>query len=179
MTRPGGSAGVSIEKDLPVEWSAVTIQWMRRRRPLVITLAIALLALSSVSANCGRTLRVVDMNGAPVERVFVIYHHEGYRLNPAHSTTYEVGRRSIAQSSSAGRVKIPASVHVHWPFPIETHPRLRADLVYAPAFHNGLATIGDRAIAQPGAFDVADDLAGVRLADLSGSPNCGKGLFTT
>ena len=94
MTRPGGSAGVSIEKDLPVEGSAVTIQWMTRRRHLVITLAIALLALSSVSVDCGRTVRIVDMNGAPLERVFVIYHHEGYRLNPAHSTTYEAGRRS-------------------------------------------------------------------------------------
>jgi len=42
------------------------------------------------------------------------------------------------------------SVHVHWPLPIESHARLRVDLLYAPALHNGLATIGDRSIAQPG-----------------------------
>ena len=150
---------------------------MIRRRSFAVALALAPLALSSVSLDLGRTLRVVDNNGAAVEDVFVIYHHEGYRLNPAHSTTYEASRRSIARSGSGGRVEIPPSVHMHWPFPIESHPRLRVDLVYAPAFHNGLATIVDRAIAQPGAFDVAGDLVGVTLADLSGSPDLWEGTL--
>ena len=119
----------------------------------------------------------MDIKGAAVEGVFVVYHHEGYRLNPAHGTTYEASRRSIVQSHSAGRVEIPASVHVHWPFPIESHPGLRVDLVYAPVFHNGLATIGDRAIAWPGVFDVAGDLASVRLADLSESPALWEGTL--
>jgi hypothetical protein len=150
---------------------------MTRRRLLAVALALALLALSSVSVNLGRTLRVVDNSGAAIEDVFVIYHHEGYRLNPAHSTSYEASRRSIARSGSGGRVQIPPSVHVHWPFPIESHPGLRVDLVYAPAFHNGLATIVDRAIAQPGAFDVAGDLARVTLADLSESPGLWEGTL--
>jgi hypothetical protein len=150
---------------------------MTRRRYLAVALALALLALSSVSVNRGRTVRVVDINGVPVDGVFVIYHHEGHRLNPAHSTTYEASRRSIAQSRSAGSVEIPPFVHVHWPFPIETHPGLRVDLVYAPAFHNGLATIGDRAITRPGAFYVAGDLASVRLADLSESPALWEGTL--
>ena len=148
---------------------------MTRRQ--LFAVALALLALLSVSIDRGRTLRVVNIDGAPVESVYVIYHHAGYRLNPAHSTTYEASRRSIARSRSAGRIEIPASVHVHWPFPIETHPRLWVDLVYAPALHNGLATIVDRAIAQPGAFDVAADLASVRLADLSESPAMWEGTL--
>ena len=150
---------------------------MTRRRSLTVVLALALLALLSVSVDCGRTLRVADIKGAAVEDVFVVYHHEGYRLNPAHSTTYEAGPRSIARSRSAGRVRISPSLHVHWPFPMETHPGLRVDLVYAPAFHNGLATIGDRAIAQPGAFDVEGDLANVRLNDLSDNPALWEGTL--
>ena len=150
---------------------------MNRRRYLAVLLGLALLALSSVSINRGRMLRVADITGVPVDAVFVIYHHEGYRLNPAHSTTYEASPRSIAQSRSAGLVEIPRSVHLHWPFPFETHPELRVDLVYAPALHNGLATIGDRAITRPGAFYVADDLASVRLADLSESPVLWEGTL--
>src|SRR6266545_3003844 len=148
---------------------------MTRRRYLAVALALALLAFSSVSISRGRTVRVVDIDGVAVDSVFVIYHHEGHRLNPAHSTTYEASRPSIARSRSAGSVEIPPSVHVHWPFPIQTHPGLKVDLVYAPALHNGLATIGDRAIAQPGAFHVAGDLASVRLAGLSESPGLWEG----
>ena len=150
---------------------------MIRRRSLTVALALTLLVLSSVSINCGRTLRVAEIDGGPVEGVFVIYHHEGSRPNPAHSTTYEASRRSIVQSRSGGWVDVPPSLHVHWPFPIETPPRLRVDLVYAPAFHNGLATIGDRAIAQPSAFDVGGDLASVRLADLSDNPTLWEGTL--
>src|SRR5262249_10756500 len=150
---------------------------MTRRHLLAVALTLALLALLSVSIDRGRTLRVVDIYGAPVAGVFVVYHHEGYRLNPAHATTYEASRRSIARSRSVGRVEVSPSMHVHWPFPIETRPTLKVDLVYAPALHNGLATIGDRAIAQPGAFDVAGDLASVRLVDLSDSPALWEGTL--
>ena len=67
-------------------------------------------------------------------------------------------------------------MHVHWPFPIQTPPRLRVDLVYAPDLHNGLASIGDRAITRPGAA-VADDLATVSLADLSQDPERWEGTL--
>ena len=150
---------------------------MTRRRLLVVTLAPALLVLARVSVDLGRTVRVVDMYGAPVEGVFLIYHHEGHRFNLAHSTTYEASRRSIVQSRSRGRLEIPAFVHVHWPFPMESHSRVWVDLVYAPALHNGLATIGDRAIMRPGAFEVGGDLASVRLADLSGNPALWEGTL--
>jgi hypothetical protein len=149
---------------------------MTRRRFRGIAVGLALLALASVSVARGRTLHVVDMNGAPVPGVWVIYHHEGARPNPAHSTTYQATGRSLIQGDSAGRVEIPLSVHVHWPFPIETHPSLRVDLVYAPDLHNGLATIGDSAIARPGAV-VADDLATVSLADLSSNPEGWEGTL--
>jgi hypothetical protein len=134
------------------------------------------LALASVSIARGRTLHVMDTNGAPVPGVWVVYHHEGTRPNPAHSTTYQATGRSLIQGDAAGRVDIPASVHLHWPFPLETHPSLRIDLVYAPGLHNGLATIGDRAITRPGAV-VANDLASVTLADLSSSPERWEGTL--
>jgi hypothetical protein len=151
---------------------------MTRRRVRTIAVGFALLALASASIECGRTLQIVDINGAPVPDVLVVYHHEGDRLNPAHTTTYEASGQSLIQSSSAGRVEIPLSVHVHWPFPIETHPRLRVDLVYAPALHNGHATIGSTPpTAQPGVVVVAADLANVTLGDLSGRPDLWEGTL--
>jgi len=150
---------------------------MTRRWSLAGALALALLALSSVSVHCGRTLRITDMNGAPVEGVFIIYHHEGSRPNLAHPTTYQASALSVAQSPSGGLMEIPPSVDVHWPFPIETHPRLRVDLVYAPTLHNGLATIVESAVAKPGAFQVGEDLASVRLADLTDTPVLWEGTL--
>ena len=150
---------------------------MTRRRFRVIAVGLALLTLASGSIERGRTLQIVDMSGAPVQDVLVVYHHEGDRPNPAHTTTYEASGRSLIQSSSAGRVEIPLSAHVHWPFPIETHPRLSVDLVYAPALHNGLATIVGMASAQPGAFVVARDLANVTLGDLSERPDLWEGTL--
>jgi hypothetical protein len=129
-----------------------------------------LLALASVSVNGGRTLRVVDMNGAPVRPVLAIYHHEGSRPNPVHPVTYQASGRSVIQSDSDGRVQIPMSVHVHWPFPFETAPRLIVDLVYAPPLHNGLATIYGSQVSQPNAFSVESDLATVTLNNCSENP---------
>jgi len=144
---------------------------MTRRRSRAIVVGLVLLALASVSIECGRTLHIVDVYGAPVQDVLVVYHHEGDRPNPAHTTTYEASAQSLVQGSSAGRVEIPLSAHVHWPFPIETHPRLRVDLVYAPTLHNGLATIGSMPpTPQPGVVVIAGDLANVTLGDLSGRP---------
>ncbi len=48
--------------------------------------------------------------------------------------------------------------------------------MYAPGLHNGLATIGDRAIARRGAV-VSDDLATVSLADLSQDPQQWEGTL--
>jgi len=143
----------------------------------VVVLAFALLALLSVSLQCGRTLRIADVNGAPVQEVFVIYHYEGQRLSLAHATSYEAGGRSIVRGDSNGHVEISPAVHVHWPFPVETNPGFRADLVYAPALHNGWATIGDRATVRPGAFQVAGDLVTVQLADLSDKPELWEGTL--
>jgi len=150
---------------------------MTGRQSVAAALALALLALSSASIHCGRTLRIANVDGAPVEGVFVIYHYEDQRLSLAHGTSYEAGGRSIVQGDSSGHVEISRSLHVHWPFPIETNPELRVDLVYAPALHNGWATIGDRAIVQPGAFQVAGDLSNVQLADLSDKPDLWEGTL--
>jgi hypothetical protein len=148
---------------------------MTRGRLGGIAVGVAVV-LASVSIEGGRTLHVVDMSGAPVRGVWVAYHHEGARPNPAHTTTYQATGRSLVQADSAGNADIPPSVHLHWPFPIETPPRLRIDLVYAPGLHNGLATIGDRAIARPGAA-VSEDLATVSLADLSQNPQQWEGTL--
>ena len=142
-----------------------------------IAVGTGLVALASVSVNTGRTLRVVDMTGAPVRTVLVIYHHEGGRPNPVHPVTYQASGRSVVQSDSDGRVRIPMSVHVHWPFPIETHPRVIVDLVYAPPLHNGLATIYGSPISQPGSFVVEHDLATVRLSNCSANPALWEGTL--
>jgi hypothetical protein len=103
-------------------------------------------------------------------------HHEGYRPNLAHTTTYDASRLSIAQSSF-GRGDFPVRACA-LALPIETHPGLRVDLVYVPAFHNGLATIGDRAIAQ--LAPSTSQATGERQAvDLSDSPALWEGLCGT
>jgi hypothetical protein len=146
-------------------------------RQWIAIIGSGLLVLASVSINCGRTLQIVDLNGAPVRTVLVTYHHEGGRLSLAHPVTYEASGRSLIQGGSDGRVRIPLSIHVHWPFPIEMHPRLIVDLVYAPPLHNGLATIYGRGISRPGAFFVDDDLATVKLGNLSEDPGLWEGTM--
>jgi hypothetical protein len=136
-----------------------------------------LLALASVSVTGGRTLRVFDVNGTAVRTVLAIYHHEGSRPNPVHPVTYEASGRSVIESDADGQVRIPMSMHVHWPFPIETNPRLIVDLVYAPPLHNGLATIYGTNISQPGAFVVETDLATVRLSNCSANPALWEGTL--
>jgi hypothetical protein len=150
---------------------------MTARRFRAIAIGTGLVAVASVSINSGRTLRVVDMTGTPVRTVLVIYHHEGGRPNPVHPVTYQASGRSVAQSDTDGRVRIPMSVHVHWPFPVETNPRLIVDLVYAPSLHNGLATIYGRQVSQPGAFLVENDLATVRLGNCSENPALWEGTM--
>jgi hypothetical protein len=137
----------------------------------------ALLALASVSVTGGRTLRVVDGNGEPVRTVLVVYHHQGGRPNPVHPVTYEASGRSVIQSDADGQVPIPLSVHVHWPFPIETNPRLVVDLVYAPPLHNGWATIYGTPVSRPGTFRVETDLATVRLSNCSEDPALWEGTM--
>ena len=150
---------------------------MTRRRLIVISSALALLTLSSVSFDWGRTLRVTAFDGTPAAEIYVVYHHEGSRPNLVHPVTYEASRRSVAHSSTAGSVDIPSSFHVHWPFPAETHPRLRVDLVYVPMLHNGHATVVESAVAHPGISSVAADLATIQLADLSDHPSRWEGTL--
>jgi len=150
---------------------------MTARRFRAIAIGTGLVAVASVSISRGRTLRVVDMTGTPVRTVLVIYHHEGGRPNPVHPVTYQASGPSVAQSDTDGRVRIPMSVHVHWPFPVETNPRLIVDLVYAPPLHNGLATIYGSQVSQPGAFLVENDLATVRLSNCSENPALWEGTM--
>jgi hypothetical protein len=135
----------------------------------LVVIAAVLLVLASVSIDCGRGLRVVDTNGSPVRTVLIVYHHEGRRLS-FHPQSYQASAPSILESVPPGRVQIPPSIHAHKPFPLEAHPKIIVDMVYAPSLHNGLATIRDTGIYTPGAFRVDDDLSTVTLSDLSGTP---------
>lgn len=149
---------------------------MRPPRRRLIVIGLALLVLASVSLDCGRVLRVVDTNGSPVRTVLIVYHREGGRLN-LHPQTYQASAPSVLEGGPDGRVWIRPSIYMHLPFPLETHPTITVDLVFAPLLHNGLATIRDRAILDPGGFRVDDDLATVTLSDLAENPFLWQGTM--
>jgi len=118
---------------------------MRRRRLIALVL-LALLVAASVSYSTGYTLDVVDSNGRP-QTGYALYNHQGYSLNPAHPVSYNATRLTVIGSDDNGRLTIPAAFHVHWPFPLQTHPKLRIEMIYVPRLHNAWARIVQRSPA--------------------------------
>jgi hypothetical protein len=115
---------------------------MRRLRFTAI-LVIALLAVASVSVKLPRTLEVADPSGPPMHPAYVVYSYFGSSLNPVDSVTYRAGRLALARSDPSGRIVIPAALHLHKPFPLETHPSLVVEFVYAPRLHNATGRMDD------------------------------------
>jgi hypothetical protein len=96
---------------------------------------MALLIATSVSYTGCYTLETVDWEGQAVT-AYAIYNHQGEWLNPAHPVSYDATRRIVVRSDGAGRLRVPAALHVHLPFPLQTHPKLRIEMVYVPRLHN-------------------------------------------
>jgi hypothetical protein len=150
---------------------------MRRRLWQALVLCLAVLAMASVSINCGRTFVVSDTQGAPVHGAYVAYHHEGTTYAVVEALTYQASRQALLQSDVNGRVVIPWAVHVHLPL-VQSHPVVNIDLIYAPTLHNGLAWVSRLgAVSRPLEFEVSADLANVRLADVSGDPFLWQGTL--
>ena len=115
---------------------------MRRRRAIVLVLLVLLVA-ASVSYTSGYILDIVDSDGRP-QTGYALYNHRGSSLNLVHPVSYNATRLTVVRSDDNGRLTIPAAVHVHWPFPLQTHPRLWIQMIYVPRLHNAWARIVQR-----------------------------------
>jgi hypothetical protein len=115
---------------------------MNMRRRLVALLLVMLVA-ASVSYTSGYTLDLVDRDGRPVTG-YALYNHQGSWVNPVHPVSYNATRLTVVRSDDNGRLTIPAAFHLHWPFPLQTHPRLRVQLIYVPRMHNTWTRIIER-----------------------------------
>lgn len=118
---------------------------MRRGRLIALVLLVSL-AAASVSYTSSYTLEIVGSDGRP-QTGYALYNHQGYSLNPVHPVTYNATRFTVVRSDDHGRLTIRAAFHVHWPFPLQTHPRLRIAMIYVPGSHNAWARIIERSPA--------------------------------
>jgi hypothetical protein len=143
---------------------------MKRRRVMRVVplILIGLIVLASVALVRGRSIDIVDMDDRPIAGAFLMYHREGARLSVAHPVSYVDTPYTLVRSDGRGRVSIPAVVRVHWPWPLESHPRVIVDFVYARRVHNGLANLRAGDGAKPGVFELTGDH--LRLADVSRDP---------
>ena len=123
---------------------------MRQLRWAAFVLVLLLL-IASVSVSPGRTLQVADANGAPLV-AYVAYRYQGSIQNFVHPVTYDAGPFVLARADSEGRVLFPFAVHVHLPFPFQTHPSLQMEMVYAPAQHNAVSNLRHLAKSEPAVF---------------------------
>jgi len=150
---------------------------MRRWWARALIAAAAVLALSSISISCGRTLVVSTMQGAGVQGAYVAYHREGTTYGFVESVSYQASRIRLLKTDASGRVVIPGAIHVHWPI-VQSHPEIAVNLIYAPPLHNGLAWVNRRvAVSRPQEFEVSSDLRAVRLEDVSGDPSRWQGTL--
>jgi hypothetical protein len=115
---------------------------MRRRRLIALVLLVLLVA-ASVSYTSGYTLDIVDSIGRP-QTGYALYNHQGYSLNPVHPVSYNATPLTVVRSDDNGRLTIPAALHAHWPFPLQTPPKLRIQMIYVPRLHNAWARIVQR-----------------------------------
>ena len=147
---------------------------MKRRVALVL---LVLLVAASVSYNSGYTLDIVGDDGTP-QTAYALYTHQGYWLNPVHPVSYTATRLTVIRSNDRGRLTIPAAFHVHWPFPLQTHPRLSIQMIYVPRMHNGWARIVDRSpVSAAGIWHMATPHRAM-VFDLSDRPEYWQGTLS-
>src|SRR5438093_2130120 len=128
------------------------VSTMSRAIVRALILIVAILAVASVSIDCGRTFAMTDMRGAPVRGAYAAYHYEGTTFALVESVSYQASPLAVVQSDSTGQMVIPGAIHVHWPL-VQTHPAVNVDLIYAPPLHNGLAWVSRLgAVSRPREF---------------------------
>jgi hypothetical protein len=141
-----------------------------RRRWLIALGLMTLLVAASVSYTGCYTLETVDANGHSVT-AYAIYNHQGEWLNPAHPVSYNATRRTVVRSDDAGRLRVPAGLHVHLPFPLQTHPKLWIEMVYVPRLHNAEGRISPGyAASTPGVWEMDAATRRAVVFDLSDRP---------
>jgi hypothetical protein len=142
---------------------------MRRLRLAAVVIALLLVA-GSVSYSCGRTYTFVDEANAPVDPIYVAFYHSGSRPNPVHPVSYRASTLRVIRSDAPGQLVIPGKLHVHLPFPIETHPSVEVELVYAPRMHNAWGRLHVDARPMPGLFGLDQNRRKATVPDLSVKP---------
>jgi hypothetical protein len=152
---------------------------VRRRRIHIALGLIALLIAASVSYTGCYTLETVDADGQGVT-AYAIYHHQGEWLNPAHPVSYDATRHTVVRSDDAGRIRVPSAVHVHLPFPLQTHPKLRIEMVYVPRLHNAEGRISSGYVASTaGVWEMDAVTRRAVVFDLSDRPERWQGTLST
>jgi hypothetical protein len=149
---------------------------MTRLRWVVLVLAV-LVAGGSVSFQPAQTFEFVTSTGTPAGPVYVAYSYLGSRPNFVHPVTYEARPLALRRGDEAGRVAFERSVIMHRPFPLETHPALWTDMVYAPSLHNAWGQLNPGSPSYTGVFEI--DSAGRRatVGDLSDRPDRWEGTM--
>jgi hypothetical protein len=149
---------------------------MSRRRLAAVVIALLLVA-GSVSYSCGRTYTFVDEANAPVDPIYVAYYHSGSRPNPVHPVSYRATTLRVIRSEVAGQLVIPGKLHVHLPFPIETHPSVEVELVYAPRLHSAWRRLHVDAPPMPMLFGLDQDRRKATVVDASTKPDAWHGTL--
>jgi hypothetical protein len=149
-----------------------------RRRWLIALGLMTLLVAASVSYTGCYTLETVDTNGHGVT-AYAIYNHQGEWLNPAHPVSYNATRRTVVRSDDAGRLRVPSGVHVHLPFPLQTHPKLWIEMVYVPRLHNAEGRISPGyAASTAGVWEMDAAARRAVVFDLSDRPERWQGTLS-
>jgi hypothetical protein len=141
---------------------------MRQLRFLIPALA-ALVALASVSVHPRRTYQIADPQGRLLA-AYVAYRYDGSRPNFVHPVTYTAVPLTLAAAGGDGRVTLPFRMIAHLPFPIQTHPELFVELVYAPAQHNALGAMAGESTSRAGEFAFDADRRLATVDDLRDRP---------
>jgi hypothetical protein len=149
---------------------------MSRLRVAAVVIALLLVA-GSVSYSCGRTYTFVDEANAPIDPIYVAYYHSGSRPNPVHPVSYRASPLRVIRSDAPGQLVIPGKLHVHLPFPIETHPSVDVELVYAPRVHNAWERLHVDAFPMPLLFGLDRNRRKATVPDLSAKPDSWHGTL--
>jgi hypothetical protein len=150
---------------------------MSRGRLIALGL-LGLLVAASVSYTRSYTLEIVDKEGRP-QTAYALYNHQGHWLNPVHPVSYNATQTTVLRGDADGRLTIPAALHVHLPFPIQTHPSLSIEMVYVPQLHNAGGQIrGGYAASAASAWEMDATRHRAVVFDLSDSPERWRGTLS-
>ena len=146
LNQEAHTATITVQTTFATNGARTDILACMRRRQLIALVLLVLLVAASVSYTSGYTLDIVDSEGRP-QVAYALYNHQGYWLNPVHPVSYNATRLTVVRGNDNGRLTIPGAFHVHWPFPLQTHPKLWIEMIYVPGLHNAWARFAQRSAA--------------------------------